>query len=95
LVSNNGQYTLVLQATDGNLVLYAPGGRALWATNRGGGAMAAFQTDGNFVEYSSCCALWASNTVGRGGNLLVVQDDGNLVMYAPGPRAVWATNTHG
>jgi hypothetical protein len=37
---------------------------------------------------------WASNTNGSGGNRLVVQNDGNLVIYSA-TRAVWAPNTAG
>ena len=34
-------------------------------------------------------AVWAANTVGKGGNRLVMQSDGNLVLYGPG-GVVWA-----
>ncbi len=38
-------------------------------------------------------ALWASGTHGHSGATLAVQTDGNLVVYAPGGHAVWASGT--
>jgi hypothetical protein len=38
--------------------------------------------------------VWASGTDGHPGSHLVVQDDGNLVIYAPDGRPVWATGTN-
>ena len=50
------------------------------------------QSDGNFVIYGPNGALWATNTSGNPGAYLVVQGDGNLVVYKPVP--IWATNTN-
>ena len=50
---------------DGNLVLYAPGNTAIWATNTSGhsGAELTLQSDGNAVIYApGNAAVWASNT---------------------------------
>lgn len=91
LRSSDGRYTLHMQ-TDGNLVVYNAAHSAIWATNRLG-TFATVQWDGNFVEYGAG-ALWATNTAGSGANRLVMQSDGNLVLYA-GTRAVWASNTAG
>ncbi|HET6919148.1 MAG TPA: fibronectin type III domain-containing protein [Jiangellaceae bacterium] len=91
LMSSDGRYTLHMQ-TDGNLVAYNSAHRAIWATDRLG-TFAIVQWDGNFVEYGSG-ALWATNTAGSGANRLVMQSDGNLVLYA-GSRVVWASNTVG
>jgi hypothetical protein len=53
------------------------------------------QSDGNLATYSrQAAALWATNTVGRGG-YLVMQADGNLVMYNWADMAVWSTRTSG
>lgn len=96
--SSDGRYLFALQG-DGNLVLYGPSGRALWATSWRTGAWQAqefviFQGDGNLVTYGGGRAIWASGTGGRGGNQFVVQSDGNLVIYASG-RPIWASNTAG
>jgi hypothetical protein len=94
LSSADGRYRLWLQG-DGNIVLYGPSGRALWANNRLTTDMLIMQGDGNLVGYSNAGgSTWASNTTGSGGNRLVVQNDGNLVIYSA-TRAVWATNTAG
>ena len=43
---------------------------------------ATMQTDGNFVLYSpSNSALWSSGTSGSGAGPVMMQDDGNLVIY--------------
>ena len=95
LKSSDGRYLFVLQG-DGNLVLYGPSGRALWATNKYDTDRVVFQSDGNFVSYrSNGTANWASNTGGKSGTQLVVQTDGNVVIYTPAGAAVWATNTGG
>jgi hypothetical protein len=58
-----------------------------------------FQTDSNLVLYNGTVttapnAVWSTSTVGKGGTSVIMQSDGNLVMYA-GSNAVWATNTAG
>jgi hypothetical protein len=50
---------------DGNFVLYATGGKALWSSGTYGhpGASLAMQNDGNLVVYGpGGKPLWASNT---------------------------------
>lgn len=96
--SADGRYLFAMQG-DGNLVLYGPSGRALWATNSKVANWQAqefviFQGDGNLVTYGGGRAIWASGTAGRGGNRFVVQGDGNLVVYA-GSTPLWASNTAG
>jgi hypothetical protein len=139
-----GSFSLVMQS-DGNLVLYAPGGHPVWSTGTFGqncGAsqcFADFQADGNFVVYNGPTPLWTSRTAGNPGAVLVLapqspqlqiinanqavlwtdvsfsagnftlfqgatvnfgsfslvmQSDGNLVLYSQtGP--VWSTGTSG
>jgi hypothetical protein len=62
------------------------------------------QTDGNLVLRNSNCvpgspgcpyALWGLGTWGQPGNFLVMQTDGNLVVYSPTKRAVWAIQSWG
>jgi hypothetical protein len=55
---------------------------------------AVLQGDGNFVVYGPHGPLWATRTAGA--TMLVVQPDGNIVLYAGAPgsyRPVWATGT--
>ncbi|HEX3448402.1 MAG TPA: GDSL-type esterase/lipase family protein [Isosphaeraceae bacterium] len=99
--SPRGHHHLVLQG-DGNLVLYGPQRRALWASGTEGqpAAEAVMQPDGNlFVNgtrrgnrVGTGKALWASGTNGLVGADLRVQDDGNVVIYHKG-RAAWSTGT--
>lgn len=96
--SSDGRYRFVMQG-DGNLVLYGPSGRALWATSWRTSAWQSqeyvvFQSDGNLVTYGGGRAIWASNTWGSGADRFVVQSDGNLVIYR-GATPVWASNTSG
>jgi hypothetical protein len=51
---------------DGNLVLYNPGGKAVWASSTSGspGSYLIAQNDGNVVIYRpDSHPVWASNTV--------------------------------
>ncbi|HTN24634.1 MAG TPA: GDSL-type esterase/lipase family protein [Solirubrobacteraceae bacterium] len=96
LRSADGRYRLVMQR-DGNLVLYGPSGRALWATSTvGRGAdHVRMQRDGNFVMYDAQeHPLWSSGTAGHPNAFVIVQNDGNVVIYAGG-RALWSTGTAG
>lgn len=92
--SGNGSYRLVMQ-TDGNLVVYGPGG-AIWSTRTTGtgtGNWAVMQSDGNFVVYTSANKpVYDTGTAGNVGTALVVQSDSNVVLYN-GP-ALFATNWH-
>ncbi len=62
-------------------------------TSPNGQHRASMQTDGNFVIYRrDGTPKWATGTDGRAIGDIVMQDDGNLVMYdANGP--VWASGT--
>jgi len=94
LRSSNGLYTLLLQRSDGNLVLYGPGGAAIWANSRSSDYFV-LQGDNNLVTYSySVGVTWATSTANTRANILAVQDDGNLVLSAPGGVKIWESN-HG
>lgn len=94
LVSKNGIYTLMMQ-NDCNLVIYrgTPSiQNAVWDTSthgRGFNCRATMQSDGNFVVYDAFNrALFDTGTHGNANTILLMQDDGNLVIYAPhGP--IW------
>lgn len=93
---SGGGDTLTMQG-DGNLVLYAPGNTAIWASNTSGnnGAWLSMQTDGNLVVVApSGRPLWAAGTNNHNGSVLILQSDGNAVIYAPGNVALWSTNTY-
>lgn len=59
------------------------------------------QNDGNLVTYKGADSrdrhpIWASNTMNKGSHphRLVMQKDGNLVIYDSQSVPTWATNTH-
>ena len=53
------------------------------------------QTDGNFVVYGYGRAVWSSATGGSGSSRLVVQSDGNVVVYSPSNVPLWNSRTFG
>lgn len=94
--SADGRFTFIMQG-DGNLVLYGPGGEAMWASNTAGQTGVwdiIMQADGNLVLYDGHGhPFWASNTNGKPGASLIVQNDGNVVIYNTNNQPLWATNT--
>ena len=55
-------------------------------------------SDGNCVIYrdaGSGAPIWATNTLGNPGDQMVMQDDGNLVLYDVNGNPLWASNTAG
>jgi len=48
-----------------------------------------YQGDGNLVLYQQGSALWASNTHGTAPGVVVMQHDGNFVMYDAHDVAIW------
>ncbi len=89
-------YKFIFQP-DGNLVLYNPQGKAIWATGTfGTGAdLLAVQTDGNVVLYDHGKAVWATNTWGHSGDYFAIQPDGNVVVYDSNNRPLFDTGTYG
>lgn len=73
---------------------YAPDTFCLFARSSNRDKYFVFQADGNLVYYYTGRALWASNTAGRGA-VLVLQGDGNAVIYDAAGRPIWATMTVG
>lgn len=53
------------------------------------------QADGNPVLTKNGVALWSPGMQGRGGALLEMQTDGNLVLYDANRFALWNTGTQG
>ena len=106
LCSKNEKYFVQLQY-DCNVVLYSIDAgtyKLLWTTNTRRGSRsrcisARFELqkgDGNLVLYSSTGeVLWAVHKHGGpGGDRLVMQADGNLVLY-DGGKTIWESGTAG
>ena len=95
LASPSGRFTLDMQS-DGNLVLYGAG-LVLWDSGTAGDApdYATMQGDGNFVIYKAGRAVWSTETdqTTHGTYTLSVQNDGNVVVYSPDNKALWASYT--
>ncbi|MEW1829394.1 hypothetical protein [Streptomyces sp. NPDC088196] len=68
-----------------------------YLTSLDGRFVLALQNDGNLVAYGpGYVPIWSSGTSGRSVDCLLVQGDGNVVLYGgnnSGP--IWATNTSG
>jgi len=94
--SLDGRFSLTYQ-TDGNLVLYGPGGVPRWSTQVfSSPGYAEMQNDGNFVVYASNgVPVWASGTSGLLNARLVVHNDGNVVIYTSSNVSAWSTGTGG
>ena len=92
--TSNG-YKFVFQG-DGNLVLYSPTGKVLWATGTEsmGANRLSIQTDGNVALYRDSTPLWATNTAGNPGATFAIQADGNLVVYSSSGQPLFNTGTH-
>ncbi len=101
LISPNGQYELVMQA-DGNLVLYYQSqSDPIWNSNTAGNPGAFLRLQGNgylgvINSANTTTLFYAPNSQGTPNPDLVLQDDGNLVLYGSpgdgtGPHAVWST----
>jgi len=61
-----------------------------WSSNR---LRFALGTDGNVVLTDQGRQVWQTGTSGRGGVRVVMQGDGNLVLYDTKSNTVWSTRT--
>jgi hypothetical protein len=86
----NGNFRFVVQARDGNVVLYE-GGKALWSTGttRHAGDHLAMQRDGNLVVYSGNKPLWSSGTAGHAGAHLAIVN-GRVAILSSGGAVLWS-----
>ncbi len=55
----------------------------------------AMKTDGNLVWSGPPGAMWSTDTDGKGGDVAVMQTDGNFVLYDADSHALWASKTYG
>jgi hypothetical protein len=87
---------------DGNLVLYRTSdNKALWSTGTRGtiANVVCMTANGDLILYlNGGGGIWASKTIGYTGAILLVKNDGNLVVSAEtdvGEMTVWQTDTQG
>ena len=107
ITSENGVYELIMQA-DGNLVLYrttipnnftnCPSSNckaifSSYTSNVGAAPRAYMQTDGNFVVYDVDVPRFSTKTSGNPGDTLLLQNDGNLVIYSSTGALLWSSGT--
>jgi hypothetical protein len=88
-------YKFIFQ-NDGNLVLYNPQGKPIWATGTDGTGADRFsvQADGNVVLYDRGKPVWATVTYGNSGAYFAIQGDGNLVVYSSNGKPLFNTGTY-
>lgn len=100
LRSTDGEYALKF-GRDCNLEVVNVDGDRLWGTELEGlndNAFLCVQNDGNMVIYTkeSHESLWSTETCQEGlcdqRVRLIMQEDGNLVLYDPDCNALWASN---
>ncbi|MHB8506005.1 MAG: GH25 family lysozyme, partial [Acidimicrobiales bacterium] len=96
LVAAGGRYRVVMQR-DGNLVLYGPSRRALWAAGTAGdrGARLVMSAGGDLVVLDGGHQAWTSRTAGRGRSYAVVLSNGNFAVHRYGGGATWSSGTAG
>ena len=95
LISQNGKYDLRMQV-DGNLVVYCTGNRPIWHSATHGRSVSGglmFQSDSNLVIYDPV-PIWHSGSYDSGGTTLIMQNDGNVVLYRRDGIPVWHTATY-
>ena len=102
ITSQNGRFTLDMQE-DGNLVLICDGEQVNWASDTNNLNVKdglVFQADdGNLLLLGPNGEVhWSPNVYARGAQKLIIQDDGNLVLYTDNPSVetwIWKTATDG
>lgn len=95
LYSSQRGYYAIMQG-DGNFVVYTASGKAKWASksnNRNGPFTAKFMGDGQFAILNGAgSVIWINKKPGP-ATALVMQDDGNLVVYqnaqTSSQKAIW------
>ena len=82
---------------DGNLVIYCRE-KAIWSTRTSDQSIKhmVFQANGNIalMKKDNVVAFRSSATSGQ-GNKLILQNDGNLVIYSSDGKSLWETRTYG
>jgi WD40 repeat protein len=86
--------TLTVQ-NDGNVVIYDTGNHPVWATNTVVPAEPAQPTKVGQLLPGQGLMAGRSIKSADGRFTLIMQGDGNLVLYGPANQALWASNTNG
>lgn len=89
---HNGASTLVMQ-NDGNLVIYDTSGRPTWSSNTE--QAIAYATATNSIHSAQTLNIGDSIRSTNGEYILLLQGDGNLVVYKNGGHALWSSSTNG
>ena len=63
-----------------------------WIRSNDGRFELVYQGDGNLVLDQQGTAIWASGTHGRAPGLVVMQHDGNFVMYDANNVPIWTSD---
>ena len=94
VVSYSAQSRLIMQ-TDGNLVMYGPGGTVKWAVSTNTpGTTARMNPTGQLEVWGPTGAMvWSSGSPTSPGAKLHVLDDGNLVIVSQGGQVLWSIGT--
>jgi hypothetical protein len=95
LQSNNGSYLLIMQ-NDSNLVLYQGyPWKSLWSNGTWNMniTQCIMKSNGEFAMYSNGSQCYSSKTSNNPGAYMIMQDNGNLVIYNASGKAIWSTNT--
>lgn len=97
IYSKNNYYTMRLKS-DGNLeIMSITSGQIIWRSNRtsvlGGVARAEMQTDGNFATYKGSTLLWNTDTSGKLGSNITLQNDGELVLRNYRGQTLWSSKS--
>ncbi len=79
---------------DRNLVVYGPDNKPLWASNTVMDNMSSFYIDPSNNEQGELDPGWTMQSSGARKYKMIMQPDGNLVLYSP-TRAIWASGTNG
>lgn len=97
LTSNNNYYKMRLKS-DGNLeIMSIVGGQIIWHSNRtsisSAIAHADMQSNGNFAIYKGSTLLWSTDTAGKSGEYIILENDGNLVLRDWRGLTIWSSKS--
>ena len=91
-------YSVVPASVSSSSTILAPGasiqkGQILMSPEKQ--TVLALQNDGNLVLSTNFSNTWSSNTHGKQAKRLIMQTDGNLVLYGISGNALWHSRTNG